>query len=576
MPRAASKLAKARHAKKLVSYADVPKVGLSGRAHNKGPSSQSGWGLTNRSQYQRRICQLELELSRMTKELEDLRRQGRILESLRLQHFELYQDCPVSHVVIDLLGRVVQYNAAFLSLIEMGPQPSKDLPFSRLLATDDKGRFLDHLVRAAKSPEPVSCDLCLLINGRQIPVHLISVARSKRRPGLRQVQTVVFDMTNQMQKQEALSKAQSDFKALVDTIQGVVWEADPTSFILAYVSPRVTELLGYRLSYWDGGLTWESHVYYEDRERVVSAMRQLAQTRKETAIEYRMLRGDGSLIWVNNRMSAARIGNRLRLFGVVIDVNDRKKAEEEVRVARDQLEERVNQRTAQLRETIADAEAFSYSLSHDLRAPLRSMQGYAQLLFNSLNQSLDATARTYFQRLINSTERMDALVRDVLKFTQVSRQPLELRPVNLEQVLADVVNSYPALLPPRLHVEVKKPLLPVRGHEALLTQCISNLLSNAAKFHRPEQGPVVRISTEALNEGKVRVWFQDNGIGIQPQDQRRIFGMFEKLHPPRQYEGTGMGLAIVAKAVQRMEGHVGVESAVNQGSKFWMELPAAG
>jgi signal transduction histidine kinase len=203
------------------------------------------------------------------------------------------------------------------------------------------------------------------------------------------------------------------------------------------------------------------------------------------------------------------------------------------------------------------------------------MQGYAQILFNSLNQTLDEKTRNYFERLIKNAERLDGLVQDVLRFSRVSREPLELKPVKLEQVVAEVMNTYPILLPPRIRVEVKKPLLMVQGHEALLTQCISNLLSNAVKFHRPGQSPSVKISTEKLHPKKVRVWFEDNGIGIAPEDQRRIFGMFERVHNDQQYEGNGMGLAIVAKAVERMGGHVGVESAIGQGSKFWLDLPAA-
>ena len=243
-----------------------------------------------------------------------------------------------------------------------------------------------------------------------------------------------------------------------------------------------------------------------------------------------------------------------------------------MRLARDELEQRVNERTAELRETVHDLEAFSYSLSHDLRAPLRAMQGYAQLLLNRFGHTLDEVGRGYFHRLMSSTERLDRLIQDVLKYSQVARAPVELRPIDLERLLDEVVNDYPVLLPPRVQIDVKKPLLPVRGHEAFLTQCMSNLLSNAAKFNRPGETPLVKVSTQELTRGKVRVWFEDNGIGIAPEDQRRIFGIFERVHSNQQYEGTGIGLAIVAKAAERMGGHVGVESSAGQGSRFWIEL----
>jgi len=576
MSKFATKTVRRRNGKKPTKVAGLLRASRRSGAHSTRVPVYNVWGVASRSEYQRRIFALEMELSQVREELDDSRRQSASLQSLRQHYAELFDTAPVAMVTMDLLGRVLECNSAFLELLELNAKPAADLFFTRVLRPGAKSRFLEHMLRAQRTVRPVTCDLPLLVRGKEIPVQLISTAKAKNRVDPRFLLTIVLDMTEQVQDQEARAKTQSDFKALVDTIQGVVWEADPATLELTYVSPQADRVLGYGQAFWDRGMTWESHVFRDDRERVALAMRKLSKDRVETAIEYRMVKADRSVIWVNNRMSAAVLGNRLKLFGVVIDITDRKRAEEELRLASEQLEKRVNQRTAELRETISDLEAFSYSLSHDLRAPLRSMQGYAQLLFNSLSSSLDATARTYFQRLISSTERLDCLVKDVLKFSQVSREHLELRPVNLEQVLAEVINNYPVLLPPSIHVEVRKPLLPVRGHEALLTQCISNLLSNASKFHRPGESPAVTISTQDLKRNKVRVWFEDNGIGIAPEDQRRIFNMFERLHSGRQYEGTGMGLAIVAKAVQRMEGHVGVESAIGQGSKFWLELPAPG
>lgn len=576
MSKFATKIARRRNGKRPIRVAGLLRANRRVGAHSTRLPTYKVWGLASRSEYQRRICALEMELSQLRDELDDSRRESATLQSLRQHYAELFDTAPVACVTMDLLGRVLECNSAFLELVGLNAKPAADLFFTRVLRPGAKSRFLEHMLRAQRTVRPVTCEVPLVVKGKEIPVQLISMVKGKNRADLRVLQTVVLDMTEQLQAQEARAKTQSDFKALVDTIQGVVWEADPATLELTYVSPQADRVLGYGQAYWDRGMTWESHVFRDDRERVALAMRKLSNDRVETAIEYRMVRADRSVIWVNNRMSAAVLGNRLRLFGVVIDITDRKRAEEELRMASDQLEKRVDQRTSELRETISDLEAFSYSLSHDLRAPLRSMQGYAQLLFNSLNSTLDATARTYFQRLISSTERLDCLVKDVLKFTQVSREHLELRPVDLERVLAEVINNYPVLLPPSIQVDVKKPLLPVRGHEALLTQCISNLLSNAAKFHRAGESPAVKISTQDLKSNKVRVWFEDNGIGIAPQDQRRIFSMFERVYGGRQYEGTGMGLAIVAKAVQRMEGHVGVESAIGQGSKFWFELPAPG
>jgi len=534
------------------------------------------WGLGSRSDYQRRICELELEISRLRGERDDFSCKTAALESARNYYAECFAGAPVGFVTLDDMGKVLESNDTFLEMVGPGNGRPEELLFTRLLAPGQMPRFLKHLLEAKRSIQPVSCGLGLRIGGRTMPVELVSRGLSERSHlGAKYVRTIVIDLTKRVHEEDSRARRQSDFKMLVDTIQGVVWEADADTLELTYVSPRAEQTLGYTASYWSQGVSWESHVYHEDREWVAGAMRKLGADRKDVSIEYRMLRADRRVIWVHNDMSAAMIGSRLRLFGVVIDITGRKIAEEQVRLARDQLEQRVNERTAELREKVRDLEAFSYSLSHDLRAPLRAMQGYAQLLLNRFGNALDEAGLNYFHRLMSSTERLDRLIQDVLKYSQVARTPLELRAVNLEQLLDEVVNDYPILLPPQVRIDVQKPLLPVRGHEAFLTQCMSNLISNAVKFNRPGQTPQVKISTQEVKRGKVRVWFEDNGIGIAPEDQRRIFGIFERVYSNKEYEGTGIGLAIVAKAVERMGGQVGVESAVGQGSRFWLDLQGA-
>jgi len=145
----------------------------------------------------------------------------------------------------------------------------------------------------------------------------------------------------------------------------------------------------------------------------------------------------------------------------------------------------------------------------------------------------------------------------VLQYSRIARAPVEIKPLQLEKVLEPVIHDYPALQEPNAEIAIEKPLLPVLGHEAFLTQCFSNLLSNAVKFVAEGQKPQVRIGTQPIGSD-VRVWFQDNGIGIQKQDQKRIFGIFQRLHPAHRYQGTGIGLAIVQKAVERMGGRVGL------------------
>jgi len=252
-----------------------------------------------------------------------------------------------------------------------------------------------------------------------------------------------------------------------------------------------------------------------------------------------------------------------------------KSTENELEKERTSLEERVADRTAQLQTTISDLEAFSYSLSHDMRAPLRAMEGYTQLLRNILAEKLGPRELDFFGRIMASAERLDALIQDVLQYSRVARAPLELKAIDLEKLVAHVISDYPTLHPPAAKIDIQKPLIRVLAHEAFLTQCVSNLLSNAVKFVAPGVKPHVTIYTKLFGQD-VRLFVQDNGIGIPYENQKQIFGIFQRLHANTTYPGTGIGLAIVQKAVERMGGRVGLESAFGKGSKFWLQLKRAG
>jgi PAS domain S-box-containing protein len=238
------------------------------------------------------------------------------------------------------------------------------------------------------------------------------------------------------------------------------------------------------------------------------------------------------------------------------------------------LERLVGERTASLREAVAQMEEFSYSVSHDLRAPVRAMQGYARAVIEDYGDRLDKQGREYVDRIVRSSSRMDRLIQDILIYSRVARGEIRLQNISLDKLVREIVQQYPLMQPPHAEVMVAIPLLEVHGHEPSLTQAISNLLSNAVKFVTTGTLPKVRVWTER-RDGEVRLWIKDNGIGIRPEFQHRLFGMFERIHPDRHFEGTGIGLAIVRKAVERMGGHVGVESSGGDGSRFWIELPAA-
>lgn len=263
------------------------------------------------------------------------------------------------------------------------------------------------------------------------------------------------------------------------------------------------------------------------------------------------------------------------------DITERKRIEQELAAAHAELkdyahnlEALVGERTVALQQTIADLESFSFTISHDLRSPLRAIEGFSQVILSEYSDKLDDRGRDFLQRINKAAIRLDRLILEVLTYNRIGRAGLSTVRVSLDKLLEDVLQTYPEIRASNAEVVIDQPLHNVLAEQASLVQCISNLLNNAVKFVRPGSRAKVHVWTEKHNS-TVRFFVEDHGIGIPENLQAKIFEPFQRGHPHGGYEGTGMGLAIVRKAIQRMNGTVGVNSQDGHGSTFWLELPAA-
>lgn len=284
------------------------------------------------------------------------------------------------------------------------------------------------------------------------------------------------------------------------------------------------------------------------------------------------------LIIDRNETDRAALQERLVRQGWTVlsapdDAEGLRLALERISGQKDELEEKVAARTASLRDAISQMEEFSYSVSHDLRAPLRSIKGYAEVLMQDYAHRLKGDGPQFLERIVENTVRMERLVNDVLKISRISSTKLQLGPVDIKPILDSIVREYPNLHPSVARITIE-PLPAVIGHESLCTQVFVNFLANAVKFVAPSTIPEVTVSARRQGD-LVRISVRDNGIGISPEYHQKIFGMFERLDPTEQYSGTGIGLAIVQRAMEKMGGRAGVESDGHSGSTFWIELPAA-
>lgn len=265
---------------------------------------------------------------------------------------------------------------------------------------------------------------------------------------------------------------------------------------------------------------------------------------------------------------------------------ERQRTEAQLNELNQTLEDRIRDRTQALQEMNEELRAFSYSIAHDLRAPLRAIQGFAHVLCEDYGTTLDAMGQEYITRMATSAEYLDTLIQDMLVYSQLGRAEMSLSRVDTaalwREVLDDAATKFPGQT---THISANGNWPQVYAQRNILRQALSNLLSNAIKFVPPGVSPQIRLWAEVPSApaadqpdhcpGRVRLWIQDNGIGIAPRHHQRIFKPFERLHGIESYPGTGIGLSIVKRAVERMNGSVGVESRERQGSRFWVELESA-
>ena len=393
-----------------------------------------------------------------------------------------------------------------------------------------------------------------------------------------------IDVHELKESADAVRQAAERFRSLVSVITDLPWSTNAEG---AFVTPQAAweKYTGQtRDQYHDFG--WANALHPDDRQKVMQAWTAARQNRSLYEVQARLWHAPTQQ-WRHCSARATPLlgpnGTVTEWVGACTDVDEQRRTEEK-------LERMVEERTARLREMVGELEAFSYSIAHDMRAPLRAMQGFSDILMTEYAPQLDSTGQNFLRRIEASANRMDNLIQDVLNYSRVIRADLPMEPVALGPLVEGIIETYPALTSDKADITLSGELPIVLGNQAMLTQIFSNLLGNAVKFVAEGVKPVVRVRAEdaparprpnlpagqkniALNPKRVRVWVEDNGIGIAEEHRDRIFAIFQRVG--RNYEGTGIGLAIVKKAMERMGGKVGVQSELGKGSRFWIELEKA-
>jgi PAS domain S-box-containing protein len=536
----------------------------------------------------------------------------------------LFNRSPDGIFVVDTTGRFVAANPACETISGYSLAELLQLTFMELCAPDLLAKTVEFFQRGVRELESLHLETALLRKDRR-RVELWVTGDPFPDGGTTALHCTARDITERKRMETALRESELRYRAIGESIDYGVWVCAPDGRNI-YASPSFLRLVGLTQQQC-ADFGWGNVLHPDDAERTIAAWKECVRTGGTWDIEHRFRGVDGQWHPILARGVPVRDeqGRIACWAGINLDISRLKQTEQALQDAQaklkayaDDLEKTVVSRTAKLHETIGELEHFSYAIVHDMRAPLRAMQGFAGMLQEACANCESTLNREYFRRISVASNRMDQLIADSLSYSKALRQELTLEPVGLFPLLDGLVETYPNLQPDKADITIAHDLPTVLGNQAALTQCFGNLLGNAVKFAKPGIKPQIRVWAESVQSPKsksqaqqtvqspsehappntqlhstpsppdprpstldpqppnlpfVRIWVEDNGIGIPKDAQQRIFGMFQRAVTDR--EGTGIGLAIVRKVAQRMGGEVGVESEPDKGSRFWVELAKA-
>ena len=319
------------------------------------------------------------------------------------------------------------------------------------------------------------------------------------------------------------------------------------------------------------------HVMPDDRAEVDHCFKAAVATASECNFECRIRRQDGKMrwIWGAGEYQVDEVSHTRHMAGIVQDITTRRQTEEKIRQLNITLEERVRKRTEQLEAANKELEAFTYSVSHDLRAPLRAVDGFSRIIVEDYAERLDDEGRRILGVIRSESQRMGRLIDDLLAFSRLGRQQMEVEAVDMHEMAREVFDELAAQEPPERRIELDlRPLPHVIGTKMMIRQVWVNLISNAIKFTRGRDPGQIEIGVQEEDDGRTVFYVKDNGAGFDMRFSDKLFGVFQRLHSDAEFPGTGVGLALVQRIIQRHGGRVWAEGEVNHGATFYFTIPA--
>jgi PAS domain S-box-containing protein len=384
-------------------------------------------------------------------------------------------------------------------------------------------------------------------------------------------QAVGRDITDRKKMEEDLRASERKFKELVALLPQAVFEINTGGTVL-YANQYTFDLLGYSYEELEKGLNILQVIVPEDRKKALQNLQALMKGEISGAREYALIRKNGTrfqgMVYTAPIMENDVV---VGIRGTLIDLTKLREVEEEIRRLNEELEHRVKERTAELIEAYKEMESFTYSVSHDLRAPLRAIDGFSGILLEHYSEVLPLEAKAYLNKVRGNAQQMALLIDALLNFSRMSRSLVKKEILNLQQIATDALEELNPELEGREVTVTILDLPSCSADPAMLKLVFQNLLSNSLKFTR--QRVKAEIEVGAFHkDGRTIYYVRDNGIGFDMRYAHKLFGVFQRLHTASEYEGTGVGLAIVQKIVQRHGGDVWAEAEVGKGATFYFTL----
>jgi PAS domain S-box-containing protein len=375
-------------------------------------------------------------------------------------------------------------------------------------------------------------------------------------------------------RQSDLVSAEGKFRALVEqSLVGVYAIQDDK---ISYANPKMSDITGFSVEELTSRPLMDL-IHPEDQSTVAANIRK----RIEGGVPHiryglRMVRKDGATIHVEVFGARSEYNGRPAILGTLLDVTERKRAEDEIRGLNANLERRVEERTRALAEANKELEAFSYSVSHDLRAPLRHIGGFVELLQKRAEGTLDKTCQRYVDTISQAAKEMGMLIDDLLSFSRMGRAEMRATELNMGQIVRDTISELMSDTAGR-EIDWKIAELPrIQADPALMRQVMKNLLSNAMKYSRTRARAEIEIGHAPGDQGEHVFFVRDNGVGFDMRYADKLFGVFQRLHESSEFEGTGIGLANVQRIIARHGGRTWAEGVVDRGATFYFSIPRSG